>query len=103
MKILINGPLKNNIYNLMRDAGYHFQREDHERDATEYSFVRPRMGFPRFHIYAKMDGKDLALNLHLDQKKPIYRGTTAHSGDYDGPVINNEAARIKQALNNGNN
>jgi len=87
----------------MRDAGYHFQREDHERDAIEYSFVRPRIGFPRFHIYAKMEGNDLALNLHLDQKKPVYRRATAHSGDYDGPVIESEAARIKQAIGNGNN
>ncbi len=98
MKLTFLGPLKNNIYNLMRDAGYHFQREDHERDATEYSFVRPRMGFPRFHIYAKMAGNDLQLNLHLDQKKPVYRGYTAHSGDYDGTAVECEAARIKKII-----
>jgi len=100
MKFIISGPLKSNIYNLMRDTGYHFQREDNERDATEYSFVRPRHGFPRFHIYAKMEGINLALNLHLDQKKPVYQGSTAHSGDYDGPSIEREIARIKYAIQN---
>lgn len=82
----------------MRDAGYHFQREDRERNATEYSFVRPRMGFPRFHIYAQMTGGDLQLNLHLDQKKPVYHGSTAHSGDYDGAAVEGEAARIKKMI-----
>jgi len=100
MKFIIPGPAKNNIYNTMRDAGYHFQREDNERDATEYSFVRPRQGFPRFHAYAKMEGINLAVNLHLDQKKPVYRGSTAHSGDYDGPVIEREMARIKHMITN---
>lgn len=100
MKIRIEGELKNTIYNLMRKAGYHFQREDSERNTTEYSFVRPRHGFPRFHIYAKFDGPNPELNLHLDQKKPTYRGAAAHSGDYDGTAVENEAKRIKQFLGN---
>ena len=100
MKFTISGPLKNNIYNTMRDAGYHFQREDNEHDATEYSFVRPRVGFPRFHIYAKIGGNDLTISLHLDQKKPVYLGSAAHSGDYDGPAIEHEAERIKQMIEN---
>jgi len=98
MKTIINGPIKNNIYNLMRDAGYHFQREDSESGATEYSFVRPRHGFPRFHIYARMQGSDLQINLHLDQKKALYRGVTAHSGDYDEPVVAQEMERIKRTI-----
>jgi hypothetical protein len=100
MKFIIPGPLKQNIYTLMRDFGYHFQREDSEREATEYSFVRPRVGFPRFHIYAKMDGINLACNLHLDQKKPLYQGSTAHSGDYNEPAVEAEAKRIKNAIDN---
>ena len=100
MNLYIQGPLKKNIYNLMRDLGYHFQREDAESNSTEYSFVRPRLGFPRFHIYAKMDGKNLAATLHLDQKKPVYRGSVAHSGEYDGPVIQREIERIKNLIDN---
>jgi len=103
MKTIINGPLKKNIYNLMRDIGYHFQREDNETRATEYSFVRPRHGFPRFHIYAIAQGQDLSINLHLDQKKPVYQGTTAHSGDYDEPVVAREMERIRRLINNTEN
>ena len=86
----------------MRDAGYHFQREDTEAGATEYSFVRPRRGFPRFHIYAKVKGEDLQINLHLDQKKPVYQGTTAHSGDYDEPAVAREMARVKLSIEHQN-
>jgi hypothetical protein len=95
MKLIVAGPLKNNIYNLMRDAGYHFQREDSENSSTELSFVRPRHGFPRLHIYAKIVGSDLEINLHLDQKKPVYQGVSAHAGEYDGKVVESEIARLK--------
>jgi len=100
MQFTIPGPLKNNIYNLLRDAGYHFQREEKVAAKTEYSFTRPKNGFPRFHIYAKISGNDLLVNLHLDQKKPVYEGVTAHSGDYDEPVVKREMERIIQALEN---
>jgi len=34
----------------------------------------------------------------LDQKKPIYQGTPAHSGEYEGKVVEEETERIKQIL-----
>ena len=98
MKSIINGPFRNNIYNLMRDAGYHFQYEDAK--TKELSFSRPKSGFPRFHLFIKTMGNDLSLSLHLDQKKPVYEGTTAHSGDYDEPAVNTEMARLKQEILN---
>ena len=98
MQTTIKGPFKNNIYNLMRDCSYHFQREDSEANSTEYSFVRPRHGFPRFHIYARMQDGGLQINLHLDQKKPVYQGPTAHSGDYDEPVVAREMERVKRSI-----
>jgi len=97
---MIPGPLKNNIYNSMRDAGYHFQREEKRGEITEYSFVRPRLGFPRFHIYARIENGNILVNLHLDQKKPVYEGATAHSGDYDEPIVAQEAGRIKLKAQN---
>ena len=100
MQFNIKKAEKQNIYNLMRDCGYHFQRQDSERGATEYSFVRPRIGFPRWHIYAKIDGNNFVCNIHLDQKKPVYKGATAHSGDYDEPIVQKEIDRILQIINN---
>lgn len=84
--------------NLMRRLGYqpaYFQK------AGEVSIVRPlaRQDYPRFHLYIKSLGADMNFSLHLDQKKVSYEGQTGHSGDYDGEVVENEAERIKQLLN----
>ncbi len=69
------------------------------RGATK-SFVRrlDRDQFPRFHLYVEDYGDSWSLNLHLDQRAPIYQGVTAHGGEYDGSVVEREAARIKQLL-----
>ena len=70
------------------------------RENNEYNMVRKINfdNYPRFHIYAKHAGDRLIINLHLDQKRPIYKGTHAHSGEYEGPVVENEADRIKEIL-----
>lgn len=80
----------------MRKAGYHFQEKNGGKE--ELAFVRPPHGYPRFHLYVKTKDKNLIFNLHLDQKKPIYRGVPAHAGEYDGEIVEKEAARIKQSL-----
>lgn len=91
MKFNIKNKSKENIANLMRKIGYFNIGE---------SFIRPinRSGYPRFHLYIEPGQikNEIIFNLHLDQKKPIYKGSTAHSGDYDGPVIDQEAERIKK-------
>lgn len=97
MRFTIKGQFKENVYNLMRKIGYHFHRENKEK--SELSFIR-LLGriYPRFHLYLKVGGNDLIFNLHLDQKKPIYKGVTAHSGEYEGEIIEEEVKRIKQLL-----
>jgi len=96
MQFTIQGLFKENIYNLMRKVGYHFQGEEKERQ--ELSFVRPPHGYPRFHLFLKTKGENLIFNLHLDQKKPIYKGAPAHAGEYNGKIVENETERIKQLL-----
>lgn len=96
MKFILREDFKENIYNLMRRAGYHFQGKNEEK--SEMIFTQPARGYPRFHIYLKLKDKDLIFNLHLDQKRPVYNGVTAHSGEYDGKIIEEEAERIKQIL-----
>ena len=103
MEFKITGPFKNNFYNLMREIGYISTGTD-ERNG-QMSFVNPvggagRYGYPRFHIYLVVKGNDMFFDLHLDQKKPSYKGTTAHSGEYDGETVAKEAKRIKQILKN---
>jgi len=96
MRFILKGPFKENIYNLIRSIGYHFQDEDKEK--KELTFTRPAKGYPRFHIYSKQEIENLIFNLHLDQKRPIYKGVTAHSGEYEGEVVEKEAERIKKIL-----
>lgn len=108
--------ISKSLNDIMRTIGYqpaYFQNED------EFSIVRKIGGndYPRFHLYVKeinqvsnsielesrkSGGKGYIFNLHLDQKKPSYEGSTGHSGDYDGPVVEGEARRIQSILNANN-
>jgi len=94
MEFEISGPFKANVYQLMKDLGYFYQKKEND----ELSFVRPPKGFPRFHIYLKVEKDKLIFNLHLDQKAPIYEGAKTHAGEYDGKVVEEEAERIKRFL-----
>ena len=49
-------------------------------------------------MFIKQDRDKLFFNLHLDQKKPSYSGSSAHSGEYDGEIIEKEVERIKGIL-----
>jgi hypothetical protein len=89
--------LESNLVNLMRRCGYQFYSDNN----GEQSFVRSvgARDFPRFHAYLKTDGESTTISLHLDQRRPVYSGATAHGGDYDGPVVEGEANRIQSLIN----
>lgn len=98
MKFILNGPLKENLYNLIRRAGYRFEGRDGVK--SELIFIRPIEidNYPRFHLYIKTEDKNFILDLHLDQKKPIYQGVPAHSAEYEGEVVEREMERIKEII-----
>lgn len=96
MKFTIQKPIKENIYSMMRKNGYYFQGRNEEKG--ELIFVRPPKGYPRFHLYLRETNDNLIFNLHLDQKRPIYKGVPAHAGEYEGKIIEEEIERIKQIL-----
>jgi hypothetical protein len=85
MKLKID-PLTENPLTLMRRAGYTFQRAE----GNEQSYVRElgSSGYPRFHIYTKVDKLTLFVSMHLDHKKHTYGTETRHHGDYqyEGPL-----------------
>jgi len=91
--------LKDSPLNLLRRLGYSFQRKKEQTE--EMSFVKLLGGgdYPRFHIYVKQPGFGKAeINLHIDQKKASYQGSTAHSGEYeieDNEWLQKEAEQIK--------
>ena len=88
--------LEKSIVSIARDVGYVII----DTNGNEYNLVRKilRENYPRFHVYLKQNGQDFLFSLHLDQKKPSYEGSHAHSGEYFGPIIDVEADRIKEIL-----
>lgn len=84
-----------NVLAFMRECGYFPLGQNSD---GEWNFVKSLMGrdYPRFHCYIKQEGQNLMLNLHLDQKKPSYAGSSRHSGEYEGEVVETEVERIRQ-------
>lgn len=77
---------------LIRRAGYG-EITNHEGEVS-YVRILGVGGYPRWHAYLEETATEFGLNLHLDQKKPVYTGQTAHNGEYEGSVVEQEAARI---------
>jgi hypothetical protein len=91
--------INKSINDIMRQIGYmpaYFQKDG------EFSIIKKigRNDYPRFHLYVKERNKEFTFSLHLDQKKPSYKGSHAHSGEYDGNLIEDEVERIKNLLTN---
>ena len=84
------------LYSFMRQAGY----APHKQDArtNEFAFNRSITGaqYPKFHVYATETNGTANLDLHLDQKGASYTGTTLHSGEYNGQLVETEASRIQK-------
>ncbi len=89
-----------NIYNLMRKLGYHPEGKDEKTGELVFSRRLSASNYPRLHVYLKTNdvSHKTIINLHLDQKKPVYKGTPAHGAEYEGEVAEREAERIKQVL-----
>lgn len=79
---------------LIRQCGY---GKIYNKYTDEVSYAR-RLGqrgtYPRFHVYLNEFKDYFEVSLHLDQKKASYEGTSAHSGEYDGALVEGEARRI---------
>lgn len=88
---------RENIISIGRKIGYFLIKRSQE---NEFNFIRPMNAnnYPRFHLYITEDGEKCVFNLHLDQKKPSYEGSSAHNGEYDGETVEREAERIKMLL-----
>ena len=100
MKFVVKNISGKNVINLMREIGYHFRGTDQERTELTFTHSLGPNSYPRFHIYLKENNKtgEIIINLHLDQKRPIYQGAPAHAGEYEGKAVETEAAIIKQIL-----
>ena len=99
MKFSLTTTTENLSFGLRR-LGYRLEREERGELAFAKIIGPSSSGYPRFHLYVKthQSGGRIFFNLHLDQKKPIYKGATAHSGEYEGALVANEAKRIQEGL-----
>ncbi len=98
MKFELNLP-KQNTNSFMRDCGYIPEGVDSKTGELKFS-RNLGTSYTRFHIYctespAQQGERKVFMNLHLDQKRPSYKGTSAHAGEYAGSVIEVEAQRLK--------
>ena len=100
MRFVLENFSGGNIVMLMRKVGYFLLGE--YRENQELNFVNPIgiNNYPRFHIYlrVRLVTKELVFNLHLDQKKPVYKKASDHGAEYEGEAIKREAERISQIL-----
>lgn len=94
MKFLIASN-KFNILSLVRNIGYYSHKNN-----KSYCRRLSSADFPRFHIYIKKNKDALEFSLHLDQKDVCYENQTAHSGEYEGKILEEERDRIINLLNN---
>lgn len=94
MKLQVEDKYKNrNLVYLLRQAGY----KPAVKRSGQVSYIRSIGGgdFPRFHIYVEELPEGWEINLHLDQKAPSYQGTSAHGGEYQGELVEQEINRLK--------
>ena len=89
--------LKENISSVARKIGYFILEA---KNPNEYNMVKKLTSenYPRLHVYVKQAGDRFNFSLHLDQKQPNYEGSHAHGGEYEGPIVEEEAERIILSL-----
>jgi len=95
MRLKFTGQYKHNPEYIIRRCSY---GQILDSRTGRVSYVR-RIGaglYPRFHVYLDKEEDGVQINLHLDQKKASYKGSYAHSGEYDSELVIKEGERIKR-------
>lgn len=93
--ILKFSKLNISILNFLRTCSYVEITNPHNNEISYARSLDADRFYPRFHIYVQESANQTIINLHLDAKKPSYQGSAAHSGEYEGRVVETEAQRIK--------
>lgn len=96
MKCLFQGPLPDHSRNILRRLGYAEMRK--HGGQISYTKRAGSQQFPRYHAYVEDIDRGLQVNLHVDQKQASYSGTSAHAGEYEGPLVEQEMRRIRDYI-----
>jgi len=85
------------LLTFMRNCGY--APQDSKDGQLRFHRMISGRPYPRFHVYCTLsaDEKTAFFDLHLDQKQPSYQGSRAHSGEYEGPLLEQETERIQKS------
>lgn len=97
MKSFFAGPLPDNARNLMRRLGYGEQRT--YAGQVSYNRLISNSPFPKFHAYVDEKDGGIQINLHFDQTGAGGDFGREHRGEYEGPLVEREMARIGAAIN----
>lgn len=85
----------------LRKCGYIEIQNPHKNNEVSYArSLDPGRFYPRFHVYLESDKAGFGISIHMDAKKPSYEGSSAHSGEYEGPIVEGEAERIRNIAKN---
>lgn len=87
---------------ILEEAGYH-EFLDPNTGKTSYVQRIGREFYPRYHLYINRFDPHAQtpvceMDIHIDQKQASYEGHTAHSGEYTGPLVEEEAQRLVRWL-----
>ncbi len=81
----------------LRKCGYVEIQNPHKDFEISYArSLDPGRFYPRFHVYIEPNSDGTGLSIHLDAKKPSYEGSSAHSGEYDSPLVKEESDLIQR-------
>ncbi|MFH0951606.1 MAG: hypothetical protein V1838_00245 [Patescibacteria group bacterium] len=98
MKLRLTRELSDNFRNVFRRLGY---SPDANVKSGDESYSRRISGgqYPRYHVYINPQPDNTTIfSLHMDMKKPSYQGSHAHSAEYEGELVAQEIARIKNFM-----
>ena len=102
MKKIIKSKSKINLVILIRKIGYYPKSSNITPDGVREISCWRRLtssDYPHFHLFVKeINQNKIILSLHLDQKKPSYSMSPAHSGEYNTSLIKKEMERITDII-----
>ncbi len=96
MNVFIKGPLPDHARNIMQRLGYGEQRSREGQVSFNRRFTSAP--YPKYHAYVENKDGGLQVNLHLDQTAGGGDFGREHRGEYGGPLVEKEIARIQAGV-----
>lgn len=103
MKFTTKNNTGDNPANTLRQIGFRYLGMANGQE--EMVFYRPvgQDAYPRFHLYLQntlqaKKSNDLFFSIHFDQRRTVYQGSTAHSGEYEGELLEKEVEKIRKVF-----